>query len=405
MAIIGVRADGSVLKRSLSRRTKALRFWGESLTEIHLECLEKAPALESLELSGNKTLQTLDLGPLAAHCKHLRSISIESIAPVDLCPLASCADLEVVAVHCRSWPTVDLAPLAGLPKLRDVYIHGPRDCIDVSPLGRCRALAQFSIESCDTSRLDLDGLAPASAIISLGVGNCPNVQALDLSCCAAFPHLELLRVAVMPLQSIDLSPLSACRTLRRLTLDVLEVEELDVTPLADLSSLEVLSFVGRDNRLRGPLLIGENRQVIAPALRAYLPSGALRRKAVPGFLLRDVPFAFTERRFAAARDLWQSLAWPHEKGSDHRADAERIVVGTQSIDIVWEDFATNEGARVARVHADTSRGLSAEHLLFAIAAELGARIAERDHRFFEGLSLVRTTEWEEVPAYQLLLGS
>jgi len=402
MAIIGRRRDGSALERRLTKRTRTLRFYNEDLATVDLAALAAAPQLQGLDLAHNP-LEQVDLAPLARCCPTLTAVALQARA------LASLPSLASVHLHCGDeWPPLDLSPLTGLPLLSLSVYGGGFETIDLSPLARCESLELLTIESAPIRALDLSPLAAAVGLQNCYVGHCPDLRALDLEVCARWPRLKRLLVTYSPITSLDLAPLSGCTQLEGLTLNGLQLTSLDVTPTAALPLFKDLSALPGKGRV-GPVmtLSAPRSAVVAPAIKQYLGFGQIMRAGVATHVLRDLSWSYDSEPWPSRQHLSDAIdARQREiRGDRGRWDPATRVLAVPQVDVVWEDFSSNDGPEVARVASVDGGGLTALDVMWGIERAFGPRIATRDHRFFEGLTLRRETAWDPVPRYDLSLGS
>lgn len=154
----------------------ALSLSGRSLRSISLR---SAPGeLREVSLAAN-SLASIDLGPLA-RCPALESLVLNgnALTAIDLAPLAECGALEKLWLHNNALRTVDLAPLAGCARLRSLYLEGNKidaQSVDLGPLRECGMLRSLRLGRNQLGgELDITGLLSCAALSSLDVS--PSVR-------------------------------------------------------------------------------------------------------------------------------------------------------------------------------------------------------------------------------------
>jgi len=224
--------------------TKESAHFEEDVTEINLEKHE---------------IISIDLTPLTS-CKNLQLLHLgeNPLQSLDLSPLSSCINLQHLYLGCRrvrpsqlsKIQSIDLTPLSSCINLQ-TFGFGSEVIIqklDLSPLRTCINLKVVQIyvnspEIQGTSKFPLD-ISPLSSCPQLKklVLNGTQIESLDLAPLAACTNLESISIDNTQLQSIDLSPLISCTKIEIFSLFRNQLQSLDLTPLSSWTNLQAMSL-------------------------------------------------------------------------------------------------------------------------------------------------------------------
>lgn len=255
------------LAHPLMTTVEVLRLFGsdcfglgrlQKLSRLHLvdQCPElsevcKLSQLKQLRLFYASELEPLTRMPALTHL----DLDLNREVPVDLAPLASLHQLEVLDVsempdlslisrltNLRSLNTevsshCDLSPLLGLSKLESLTLYRTK-ITDLSPLADLTNLATLVLDDVDFSNKisgphDVSHLWKLNKLEELSLG-----EVSDLS---AIKNMPLLReLTIYGTECSDLSPVASCGMLEELSVYNSSVTSLD--PLGCLKRLKALSI-------------------------------------------------------------------------------------------------------------------------------------------------------------------
>ena len=192
--------------------------------------LQFATNLSSINGSGSKVS---DLSPIAGltQLKVLDIDSIDSPSVIhDAKQLSRLVNLTFLALH----GVEDLTPLAGLPKLEQLFVSHP-NIRDLSPLA-----GLINLELIHMSGALISDLSPLAGLTKLEHVHLPGGDISDLTPLAGLTELEELHLHHNSIS--DISPIAGLTNLKRLDLSRIDVLS-DISPLATLSNLEWLSLL------------------------------------------------------------------------------------------------------------------------------------------------------------------
>src|SRR5262245_38125673 len=131
------------------------------------------------------------------------------------------------------------------------------------------------------------------------------------------------------------------------------------------------------------------------------------RTGVPAEILADLAWSYGSGPWPSRQDLSDAIEhYQREiRGDAGRWSPEARVLAVAEVDVVWEDFSSSDDPELVRIASADGGDLTALDLMWGIEQALGARIATRDHRFFEGFVLRSSSAGDPVPCYDLRLGS
>ena len=197
--------------------------------------LQFATNLSSINGSGSKVS---DLSPIAGltQLKVLDIDSIDSPSVIhDAKQLSRLVNLTFLALH----GVEDLTPLAGLPKLEQLFVSHP-NIRDLSPLAGLINLELIHLELIHMSGALISDLSPLAGLTKLEHVHLPGGDISDLTPLAGLTELEELHLHHNSIS--DISPIAGLTNLKRLDLSRIDVLS-DISPLATLSNLEWLSLL------------------------------------------------------------------------------------------------------------------------------------------------------------------
>ena len=199
--------------------------------------LQFATNLSSIRIDGSKVS---DLSPIAG-LTQLKRIDIDFTDPPsiihDAKQLSRLVNLTFLALH----GVEDLTPLAGLPKLEQLFVSHP-NIRDLSPLAGLINLELIHLELIHMSGALISDLSPLAGLTKLEHVYLPGGDISDLTPLAGLTELEELHLHHNSIS--DISPIAGLTNLKRLDLSRIDILS-DISPLATLSNLEWLSL--RDN--------------------------------------------------------------------------------------------------------------------------------------------------------------
>ena len=212
----------------------------EPITRGEMESLHSLNARNVRQLTGVEyalNLQTLalfdgaisDLAPLAGLAS-LTELYVSGNEVSDLAPLAGLASLT--ELHVSGNEVSDLAPLAGLASLTYLYVSG-NEVSDLAPLAGLASLTELHVSGNEVS-----DLAPLAGLASLTYLDVSGNEVSDLAPLAGLVSLAGLHVSANEVS--DLAPLAGLASLTDLSVGSNEVS--DLAPLAGLTSLETLAL-------------------------------------------------------------------------------------------------------------------------------------------------------------------
>ena len=197
--------------------------------------LQFATNLSSIRIEGSKVS---DLSPIAG-LTQLKALDIDSIdSPSvihDAKQLSRLVNLTFLALH----GVEDLTPLAGLPKLEQLFVSHP-NIRDLSPLAGLINLELIHLELIHMSGALISDLSPLAGLTKLEHVHLPGGDISDLTPLAGLTELEELHLHHNSIS--DISPIAGLTNLKRLDLSRIDVLS-DISPLATLSNLEWLSLL------------------------------------------------------------------------------------------------------------------------------------------------------------------
>ena len=183
-----------------------------------------------------------DLSPIAG-LTQLKRIDIDFTDPPsiihDAKQLSRLVNLTFLALH----GVEDLTPLAGLPKLEQLFVSHP-NIRDLSPLAGLINLELIHLELIHMSGALISDLSPLAGLTKLEHVHLPGGDISDLTPLAGLTELEELHLHHNSIS--DISPIAGLTNLKRLDLSRIDVLS-DISPLATLSNLEWLSL--RNNNI------------------------------------------------------------------------------------------------------------------------------------------------------------
>lgn len=213
-----------------ARRATALQI--VDVTVANLEGLQYFTGLEVLRVSGGYDDQTaLDLAPLAS-LSNLRELYLNGAGIIDLTPLEELTGLEVLHVY-RNF-IHDVGPLSDLNALRTLYLYN-NEISDLSPLSQLTNLVDLNLFGNvvqDASHL--------AGLINLRTLYLDNNQVSNIGFMANLVALESLYIGMNAIA--DVSPLANLDSLVALGLNDNMITAID--PLAGLTNLSALFIEG-----------------------------------------------------------------------------------------------------------------------------------------------------------------
>ena len=196
--------------------------------------LQFATNLSSIRIEGSKVS---DLSPIAG-LTQLKKIDIDFTDPPsiihDAKQLSRLVNLTFLALH----GVEDLTPLAGLPKLEQLFVSHS-NIRDLSPLA-----SLVNLELIHMSGALISDLSPLAGLTNLRHLYLPDGDISDLTPLAGLTQLEELYLRHNSIS--DISPIAGLTNLKLLDLSWIDILS-DISPLATLSNLEWLSL--RNNNI------------------------------------------------------------------------------------------------------------------------------------------------------------
>ena len=228
---LGKSPNAPITAEDMIRLTFLSKIEGQGIRD--LTGLQFATNLSSIRIEESKVS---DLSPIAG-LTQLKRIDIDFTDPPsiihDAKQLSRLVNLTFLALH----GVEDLTPLAGLPKLEQLFVSHS-NIRDLSPLAR---LVNLELIHMGTSASDLSPLAGLTKLKHLYL---PGGDISDLTPLAGLTELEELYLHHNSIS--DISPIAGLTNLKRLDLSRIDILS-DISPLATLSNLEWLSL--RNNKI------------------------------------------------------------------------------------------------------------------------------------------------------------
>jgi Leucine-rich repeat (LRR) protein len=195
------------------------------MDSVQLADIKNITALEELDLSGNKYIQTID--PLA-QLFNLKALNLSNTAVKDLTPIRNLT--ELVELDLSETRIQDLTPLRYSSKLARLNINHTK-VNDISVVEKMPAIQNLDIG--DTFVADL---TPASNLTDLRYLNIEGTLVSTLAPIQNLTVINELNASVTLIQ--DLNTLTGFKNLTVLNIDSTRVR--DITPLSTLENLKVL---------------------------------------------------------------------------------------------------------------------------------------------------------------------
>ena len=265
--------------------------------------LQFATNLSSIRIEGSKVS---DLSPIAG-LTQLKALDIDSIdSPSvihDAKQLSRLVNLTFLALH----GVEDLTPLAGLPKLEQLFVSHS-NIRDLSPLA-----GLINLELIQMSGALISDLSPLAGLTKLEHVYLPGGDISDLTPLAGLTELEELHLHRNSIS--DISPIAGLTGLNRLDLGFNAIS--DVSPLAGLTNLKWLRVADNDISDVTPLARLINLQwlgVYKNEISDISPLDGLREKIT--VLWHENPVFPTEAPKIDASWLWVVLPYNQPSGSE-----------------------------------------------------------------------------------------
>ena len=232
---LGKSVNAPITAEDMEGLTFLSKIEGQGIRD--LTGLQFATNLSSIRIDGSKVS---DLSPIAG-LTQLKRIDIDFTDPPsiihDAKQLSRLVNLTFLALH----GVEDLTPLAGLPKLEQLFVSHP-NIRDLSPLAGLINLELIHLELIHMSGALISDLSPLAGLTKLEHVYLPGGDISDLTPLAGLTELEELHLHHNSIS--DISPIAGLTNLKRLDLSRIDILS-DISPLATLSNLEWLSL--RDN--------------------------------------------------------------------------------------------------------------------------------------------------------------
>ena len=230
---LGKSVNAPITAEDMKRLTQ-LNVDGKGIRD--LTGLQFATNLSSIRIEGSKVS---DLSPIAGLTQLKRiDIDIDFTDPPsiihDAKQLSRLVNLTFLALH----GVEDLTPLAGLPKLEQLFVSHS-NIRDLSPLA-----GLVNLELIHMSGALISDLSPLAGLTKLEHLYLPGGDISDLTPLAGLTELEELHLHHNSIS--DISPIAGLTNLKRLDLSRIDILS-DISPLATLSNLERLSL--RNNNI------------------------------------------------------------------------------------------------------------------------------------------------------------
>ncbi len=234
---LGKSVNAPITAEDMEGLTFLSKIEGQGIRD--LTGLQFATNLSSIRIDGSKVS---DLSPIAG-LTQLKRIDIDFTDPPsiihDAKQLSRLVNLTFLALH----GVEDLTPLAGLPKLEQLFVSHP-NIRDLSPLAGLINLELIHLELIHMSGALISDLSPLAGLTKLEHVHLPGGDISDLTPLAGLTELEELHLHHNSIS--DISPIAGLTNLKRLDLSRIDVLS-DISPLATLSNLEWLSL--RNNNI------------------------------------------------------------------------------------------------------------------------------------------------------------
>ena len=222
---LGKSVNAPITAEDMKRLTFLSIIEGQDIRD--LTGLQFATNLSTIRIEGSRVS---DLSPIAG-LTQLKALDIDFIDPPsiihDAKQLSRLVNLTFLALH----GVEDLTPLAGLPKLEQLFVSHS-DIRDLSPLA---GLVNLELIHMGTSTSDLSPLAGLTKLRNLYL---PDEDISDLTPLAGLTNLEELYLFGNDVT--DISLLARLTDLKRL--DLLRNDLSDISPLAGLSNLKWMNL-------------------------------------------------------------------------------------------------------------------------------------------------------------------
>ena len=224
---LGKSANVPITAEDMKRLTFLSKIEGQGIRD--LTGLQFATNLSSIRIEGSRVS---DLSPIAG-LTQLKALDIDFTDPPsiihDAKQLSRLVNLTFLALH----GVEDLTPLAGLPKLEQLFVSHA-NIRDLSPLARL-----VNLELIHMSGALISDLSPLAGLTKLEHVYLPGGDISDLTPLAGLTELEELYLHHNSIS--DISPIAGLTNLKRLDLSRIDILS-DISPLATLSNLEWLSL-------------------------------------------------------------------------------------------------------------------------------------------------------------------
>ena len=224
---LGTSPNAPITAEDMIRLTFLSKIEGQGIRD--LTGLQFATNLSSIRIEGSKVS---DLAPIAG-LTQLKIIDIDFTDPPsiihDAKQLSRLVNLTFLALH----GVEDLTPLAGLPKLEELFVSHS-NIRDLSPLA-----GLINLELIHMSGALISDLSPLAGLTKLEHVYLPGGDIADLTPLAGLTQLEELYLHHNSIS--DISPIAGLTNLKRLDLSRIDILS-DISPLATLSNLELLSL-------------------------------------------------------------------------------------------------------------------------------------------------------------------
>jgi len=134
ITIDGINTGGKVVQFSVAQDATKIDLDGNQLQSIDLTPLASCTELQILFLSDNQ-LQNIDLTPLSS-CTSLEKLHLSDnkLQSIDLAPLASCTKLWLIKIISNKLKSIDLTPLCFHHESQVHLFDNPLQSLEVTPL-------------------------------------------------------------------------------------------------------------------------------------------------------------------------------------------------------------------------------------------------------------------------------
>ncbi len=219
---------------SLKDVLESLSFWDKGAQITDLAPVAELQKLKTLQIRNCENLA--DLAPIAK-LQTLETLDLYALKNVtDLAPVGKLANLKTLSMAVLGAP-IDLAPLGALANLVELRIS---QSVAYANFEFMRTLANLQKANFLAEPKDVVDLSPMAGLTKLKELTFSQANIADISPLAGMADLE--KLALNSSSIADLTPLANMKKLKTLELAYLKTPNLDLTPIGELSELTFLNI-------------------------------------------------------------------------------------------------------------------------------------------------------------------